>query len=173
MRQVLMPPVFARPQAGIYDAATNSDVVLVKAFSPFVPTVCLISVPSRSRRGRFKKLFFGILAANVLLLLGLLITDYCREVMVSAKEPTAGPAPLAVPAASALVVSAAPEQTAPPRTPASSTQAPAHSETIYSVISSDTLYDIARKHGTTVAAIRAANDLSTDRLAVGQKLKMP
>jgi LysM repeat protein len=37
----------------------------------------------------------------------------------------------------------------------------------------ETLTKIARQHGTTVKAIRAANALKTDRVTVGQKLKIP
>ncbi len=43
----------------------------------------------------------------------------------------------------------------------------------YAVKSGDTLGAIARKHGTTVAALRAANNLSGDNLRVGQKLVIP
>ena len=150
-----------------------SDVILVKALNPFVPTVCLISVPSRSRRERFKKVFFGILAAHVVFLLGLLITEYRRELMVSAKELPAGTAPTTVPAAGAMAASFAPAQASFPRPAVSSTPVPAHPETVYSVLSSDTLNSIAKMYGTTVKAIKAANSLSTERLTVGQKLKIP
>ncbi|MBC8011060.1 MAG: LysM peptidoglycan-binding domain-containing protein [Burkholderiales bacterium] len=43
----------------------------------------------------------------------------------------------------------------------------------YAVKSGDTLGAIARKQGTTVAALRAANNLSGDNLRVGQKLVIP
>jgi len=150
-----------------------SAAILVKALEPFVPTVCLISVPSRSRRERFKKVFFGVLAAHVVLLLGLLITDYRHELVVSAKEQPGGLTPLAVPATGALAASAAPGQAARPRPPASTTQAPARPERVYSVIAGDTLNDIAKRQGTTVKAIKAANDLPTERLSAGQRLKIP
>jgi LysM repeat protein len=41
------------------------------------------------------------------------------------------------------------------------------------VKSGDTLGGIARRHGTTVGALRAANNLSGDGLRVGQKLVIP
>jgi LysM repeat protein len=46
-------------------------------------------------------------------------------------------------------------------------------EQIYSVKSGDTLTKIATQFGTTVKALRTANNLKTDRLNVGQKLKIP
>ena len=130
-------------------------------------------MPSRIGRERFKKVFFGILAAHVVFLLGLLITEYRRELVVSAKELPAATAPPVVPATGALAASSAPAQASLPRSPVSSTLVAAHPETVYSVISSDTLNSIARMHGTTVKAIKAANGLSTEHLTVGQKLKIP
>ena len=44
---------------------------------------------------------------------------------------------------------------------------------VYVVRSGDTLVKIARNNGTTVAAIRAANNMKTTRVLVGQKLKIP
>jgi len=41
------------------------------------------------------------------------------------------------------------------------------------VKSSDTLTRIAKLHGTTIKAIRAENNLTTDHIKVGQKLKIP
>ncbi len=43
----------------------------------------------------------------------------------------------------------------------------------YSVKSGDNLEKIAKQHGTTVKALRTANNLKTDRITVGQKLKIP
>lgn len=45
--------------------------------------------------------------------------------------------------------------------------------TIYVVKGGDNLSTIARRYGTTVGAIRAANNLRTTRILVGQKLKVP
>lgn len=47
------------------------------------------------------------------------------------------------------------------------------SETIYTVKAGDTLSKIARIYGTTYKAIQKANGLSTTRIRVGQKLKIP
>lgn len=43
----------------------------------------------------------------------------------------------------------------------------------YTVRSGDSLWKIAREHKTTVSALRAHNNLKTDNLRVGQKLKIP
>ena len=43
----------------------------------------------------------------------------------------------------------------------------------YTVKSGDTLTKIAKAHGTTVKAIKAASNLATDHIKVGQKLKIP
>ena len=45
--------------------------------------------------------------------------------------------------------------------------------TAYTVKGGDTLSKIAKKHGTTAKAIRAANGLTSDKINVGQKLKIP
>jgi LysM repeat protein len=44
---------------------------------------------------------------------------------------------------------------------------------VYTVKSGDTLSKIASQHGVTIKALRAANSLKTDRIVVGQKLKLP
>lgn len=46
-------------------------------------------------------------------------------------------------------------------------------ETSYTVKSGDTLTRIATRNGTTVKAIKSLNGLTTDRISVGQKLKIP
>jgi LysM repeat protein len=68
-----------------------------------------------------------------------------------------------------------PIATATPAPPASSEKNPLvmSSNTFYIVKSGDLLSQIARKHGTTVKALRAANGLKTDRILVGQKLRLP
>jgi LysM repeat protein len=53
--------------------------------------------------------------------------------------------------------------------PATTSKAAAH----YVVKSGDSLRRIARTHGTTVQAIKAANGLTSDRIAAGQDLKLP
>ena len=94
-------------------------------------------------------------------------------------------APTPIPSApeSPVVTSAIPSPTTAPSPslaqPAPSAPALAQpvegetSTTVYAVKQGDTLTRIAKAHGTTVHAIRAANGLKTDRLLVGQKLKVP
>jgi len=41
------------------------------------------------------------------------------------------------------------------------------------VRSGDTLYSIARRHGTTVEAIKAANGLTSNLIQAGQRLRIP
>lgn len=45
--------------------------------------------------------------------------------------------------------------------------------TSYTVKPGDTLTKVAKSHGTTAKAVRTANNLKTDRINVGQKLKLP
>jgi LysM repeat protein len=70
----------------------------------------------------------------------------------------------------------APTKTVAATAASSTTPAAAESasgEHTYKVQSGDTLTKIAKDHGTTVKAIRAANNLKTDRITVGQSLKVP
>ena len=46
-------------------------------------------------------------------------------------------------------------------------------EIVYTVVSGDNLYQIARRFGTTIAAIMSRNNLSSSLLSVGQKLIIP
>lgn len=57
--------------------------------------------------------------------------------------------------------------------PAPSAAAPAPGEMLYVVRPNDTLYSIARRYGTTVIAIRQANQLSSDQIRVDQNLVIP
>jgi LysM repeat protein len=50
---------------------------------------------------------------------------------------------------------------------------PANGEMVYTVVSNDTLSKIAGKYNVKVNALRDANGLTTDKIKVGQKLKIP
>jgi LysM repeat protein len=65
-----------------------------------------------------------------------------------------------------------PAATAAPATGADTATAPNGTQ-IYTVKSGDTLSKLATQFGTTVKAIRAANNMTTDRITVSQKLKIP
>ena len=65
-----------------------------------------------------------------------------------------------------------------PVTPTASGAAPAEKvsvtgEQVYTVKSGDNLTKIAGQHGISLKALRAANNLKTDSIKVGQKLKLP
>lgn len=47
------------------------------------------------------------------------------------------------------------------------------SDSIYRVVDGDSLGTIAKKHHTTIRRLKEANNLSSDRIIIGQKLKIP
>ena len=62
----------------------------------------------------------------------------------------------------------------PTSTPAPTiTPSPTPAFILHTVRWGDTLYSLARRYGTTVEAIRAANGLRSDRIRIGQTLKIP
>lgn len=77
-------------------------------------------------------------------------------------------------AASNFVVTPPPmEMVAPGAAPSAAKPAVSGNPSVYVVKKGDTLTRVAKAHGVSVPAIRAANALKTDRLLVGQKLKIP
>jgi LysM repeat protein len=50
---------------------------------------------------------------------------------------------------------------------------PAAGGKVYTVVKGDTLSSIARKNGTTAAAIKQANGMSSDTVILGSKLRIP
>jgi len=83
---------------------------------------------------------------------------------------------LTIPAASAASTTEAPSATTEAVSSSSTLSpptAPAASGNTYVVKSGDSLSAIAHHHGTTVAALKAANSLTSDRIRVGQKLVLP
>lgn len=69
-----------------------------------------------------------------------------------------------------LQIPAGAQVTPPPVTP---TVEAASGTQVYEVKSGDTLTSIAKRFGTSVKAIRSANNLKTDSIRVGQKLNIP
>jgi len=64
-------------------------------------------------------------------------------------------------------------ETAPSAIGASTSSDMSGGEGIYTVKSGDTLSKIAKAHGVTVKALESENNLSTTKIKVGQKLKIP
>jgi len=62
---------------------------------------------------------------------------------------------------------------APPAAGAQASTGSSTGEETYTAKSGDTLTKIAKAHGTTVKAIKAASNLTTDHIKVGQKLTIP
>jgi len=85
---------------------------------------------------------------------------------IAAANPTVDPRRLKINSTINLPAPSATVGTAVPVTTASG-------EITYIVKSGDTLSSIAARHGTTVTAIKRLNSLSTDRIAVKQKLLIP
>jgi LysM repeat protein len=160
----------------------------VNATNPFqLPAWSEINREQR-RRARFKKTVISIIAAIVLLLIGLLIEGCRSEREAMAPPPTplsrvqTVPTVAETPIASATepkpVVTpqsepAGPSPAAPPVAQANTVPKASQSGTVYEVKSGDTLTRIARTYGTTIKAIESANGLTGDRIVIGAKLKIP
>ncbi len=86
-------------------------------------------------------------------------------------NPNVNPAKLQIGQKINVPVSAAPAVTASASIAPTTSAGPTTTIT-YEVKPGDTLYGIAKKNGTTTKAIKSANNLKTDRISVGQKLKV-
>jgi len=148
----------------------------MNSLNPFVPTVSLITVPARDHKEWFRKAVFGVLAAQLLLLLALLLANGRSEAAspevaltsvssasVNASVHATAPPPEAVRSKPVAVIP--PEAVAP--VPPAAARGP------YVIKSGDTLSSIARSSGCSVKALKAVNALASERLMVGQKLKLP
>jgi LysM repeat protein len=160
---------------------------IVSPSNPFQIPSCLQRADSQQRRReRFKKGFIAAVVAVVILLVGLLIAG-CMSEQTAATTPvkkvtksTDLPASWTNPA---LMVEQKPKPGPQPNLNATSRTAPpvskekamtaSHPEALYVVKSGDSLTRIAKVHGTTVKALKAANGLESDRIVVGARLKIP
>lgn len=166
--------------------------------NPFHGLGSLSAERARRRREHFKVGVYAALVAVALLVVGLLIQG-CRdhhspgeaanEDGAGAAANPASPPPLAAPAQpetnSTIPLAAAPAAQpsadaasalpAPAPTPSAETPPahPAPAPAVYVVKSGDTLGRIARTHHTSVRALKAVNGLKSDRIVVGEKLKLP
>jgi LysM repeat protein len=163
---------------------------IVNPSNPFQIPTCLQQADSQQRRReRFKKGFIAAVVALVILLVGLLI-EGCMSEKTTAAPTTTPPAKktaqaTGVPASWTTTVPMVVQNStpAPQPNPIVTSQpaqvepkesiAPVPAETIYVVKSGDSLTRIAKAHGTTVKALKAANGLKSDRIVVGAKLKIP
>ena len=159
------PIVDATPVAPLTYAATNPPIT-----APPVTTVAP-STPLESQAGTkeykiakndtFAKIGkdHGVTAAAIAKANpGVLSTKL--KVGQTIQIPAAGLTPaIAAPLAGGVEPTAAAMETAAP--------------TVYTVKPNDNLTKVAKAHGITVKAVRALNNLKTDRLSVGQKLKLP
>ena len=160
---------------------------IVNPSNPFQIPSCLQRADSQQRRReRFKKGFIAAVVAVVILLVGLLIAGCMSEqtkTTTPAKKITKAtdlPASWSNPALSMEQKPKpgpqsnlnATSRTAPPVSKEKAMTA-SHPEALYVVKSGDSLTRIAKVHGTTVKALKAANGLESDRIVVGARLKIP
>lgn len=159
--------------------------------NPFRNSAPLPSLSHQARREKLKVGLYAGIATATVLLSGILIQGCNRPPVVSdaAPEDSAG-VPLvsnnnanstnAAPAKKPDLMQAATNQpkALPPApvpvvvapVPAA---APGSSSSVYVVRKGDTLIRIARNHGITLKALKAANGLERDRIVAGQRLKLP
>ena len=167
---------------GTGHACTSEEIMnLMNTSNPFQIPSCLQRADSQQRRrGRFKKGFIAVVAAVVILLVGLLI-EGCMSEKTTTTTPAKNVSDLSAPQANPALMAAKPSpqpnlnatsRIAPPVSKEKAVTA-SHSETLYVVKSGDTLTRIAKVHGTTVKALKAANGLEGDRIVVGARLKIP
>ena len=156
----------------------------------------LLAGESRTRK-HVPVAVFAVIFIHVVLFLLLLIAAGCRARAKAAQEEAAGATGLAQAVEQSSQPAAAPAAlTAPSMEPVIATEpvvepelsaqpvaltqeeadTPARTETdgmkVYVVKPGDSLWLIARQYNTTVSALKALNNLKTDRLKTGQELKV-
>ena len=151
----------------------------MSAQNPFqIPTCFKLDLEHR-RRERFKKTVVTAVIVSVAVVVGLLIEGCVSErseatpARESAQGPVAQPPaqPVQTISQKSFAVQPCPVATAPPATPVAVPHATGAA--IYLVKAGDTLSHIAKTHGTTIKALKLANKLSSDKISVGQQLKIP
>lgn len=91
---------------------------------------------------------------------------------LEAANPSVQPTKLKVGQKLSLPAGGSAVSTAAAATPGMATDA-GSGETLYTVKSGDTLSKIAKRNGVTIKALESANGLSTTKIKVGQKIKIP
>lgn len=164
----------------------------MSAQNPFqIPDCFKLDIEQR-RRERFKKTVVTAVAVSAAVVIGLLIEGCVSEksqthTSASAAEnsvQTPAPTEIATPASApqapeagqtlsqtTLPVPSRPVALVPKN--AAPVPAEASGGAVYFVKSGDTLSHIAKTHGITVKALKSANKLTTDRIVVGEQLKIP
>jgi|SRR5580658_9939854 5'-nucleotidase/UDP-sugar diphosphatase len=159
--------------------------------NPFqIPSCFKLDIEQR-RRERFKKTVVAAVIVSAALVVGLLIEGCVSEKSVAitplppentaaapAQTTQTAPAPLSQPSPSVSVSqNTLPLQPCPvamvPKTATPVASQKTTGGTVYLVKSGDTLTRIAKVHGTTIAALKSANQLTSDRINVGEKLTIP
>ncbi len=159
--------------------------------NPFAAPTSYLAEQQQIRRERVKITFYGVVGTMIVFCLALLFQG-CQHHEAAAENPIRNQeAAMAVPAnIPAPVVPATPvveTNSQPGSGPAfaghlQTSAAPAVSaapiatpvtETLYVIKPGDSLIKIAKATRTTVTAIKAANGLTSERLAVGKTLKIP
>lgn len=180
-RSTVSPLAVTRRNLGI-DCASTINATHMNATNPFqIPTAYQIELENR-RRNRVKKTVMIAIGATTALLVGLLIEGCVSEHSKSAAAPSPSQAIADQPAASTVAAAHTPSSIPQPTSavkpaavvpPPATTAAVKTAETIYVVKSGDTLSKIAKSHGVSIKALKSANDLASDHIVVGAKLKMP
>jgi hypothetical protein len=154
-----------------------TQTLIMDSVNPFQIPACLQQADlQQRRRQRFKKtviaVMFGIMAMLVVLLIQGCVNEHAKV--------SSGPAPVLAPSDSPQMAELEPVLPANPGTVTRSAAAgpenhpvAARSEAVYVVKAGDTLSRLAKVYGTTSTAIKTANDLESDRIVIGAKLKIP
>ena len=155
--------------------------------NPFQVPTCLQRADLQlRRRERFRRGVVVAVAAVVTLLIVLLIEGCMSEhantsntdtPAVTGQQPDSAPAVAPKPVAAPVIPhgfvgpKVAPTLVSAPATPV--TPVAAQPLQVYVIKAGDTLSRIARQHHTTVRALKTANNLDTDSIAIGTTLKLP
>ncbi|HYG34761.1 MAG TPA: LysM peptidoglycan-binding domain-containing protein [Clostridia bacterium] len=159
----------------------------MKTYNPFIPTVHLMTVPSRSHRDWFRAFVFSICGVVAALWLLWHLPGYRANSTMAASVPDqSAEATPEEPAKASLTQTSSDLSVAPVLAAVPGSEAVARNpvkedsmgktlpgDTIHTVKPGDTLSRIARSYGTTIRALKAANNLLSERLAVGTKLRIP
>jgi LysM repeat protein len=152
----------------------------MSALNPFQIPACYQTQLQICRRERFKNSVIITMGAFVVLFVVLLIAGNINErshaALANSGDYFANQSALPVVATTLQPPVFIPQPTSVATQPVAVSTFTAQStaaETIYAVKSGDTLIRIAKRHRTTVKAIKSANDLSNDRIVVGAKLRIP